>query len=123
MAGVVPDKEVIERFLQDLKEKMRVFHVVFRNREKNLTSLAALGITAGERVEFLKKLRYLNYLSGPNKDTLNPDYPDYFEFGLSINGTEVYVKISQGQQGKPVDCISFHIAEYKLKYHFSRAAK
>lgn len=123
MSDAGPDKDEIERFLQDLKEKMKVFQVIFRNREKNLASLATLGITAGARVEFLKKLSYLNYVSGPNKDTLNPDFPDYFEFGLNINGTEVYVKISPGQQGKPVDCMSFHIAEYKLKYHFSKTAK
>lgn len=65
----------------------------------------------------------MNYVSGPNKDTLNKEFPDYFEFGLSINGSEVYVKISPGQQSKPVDCISFHTAEYKLKYHFSKEVK
>jgi hypothetical protein len=44
--------------------------------------------------------------------------PDFYEFGLSINDKEVYIKLSTGGENKRVDCMSFHIAEYKMNYPF-----
>jgi hypothetical protein len=65
-------------------------------------------------------LTHENYSSGPNKDTYDASKPDYFEFGLIIKGKEVYIKLSPGLENKPVDCMSFHVAEYKMNYPFGR---
>jgi hypothetical protein len=77
-------KQEIEHFMNALNEKIRVFDVSFRHREKNLQALADLEITAIQRRDFL----------------------------------EVYIKISLGKPNKSVDCMSFHPAEFKIKYPF-----
>ena len=110
------NRQEIEEFLERLVQKIRVFGIVFRSRDKNLQVLAELGITALHREKFLTGLNYKNYSTGPNKDNYDMAKPDYYEFGVNINGEEVYIKISPGLENKPVDCMSFHIAEYKMSY-------
>lgn len=61
-------------------------------------------------------LTTVNYFSGPNKDTYDPEKPDYYEFGIKIKKKEVYIKISLGLANKRVDCMSFHIAEHQIVY-------
>ena len=116
------DKKEIELFLKEIKEKINFFGVVFRPRDKNLESLAALDITPLKRVEYLLNLQAENYNSGPNKDTYDVTKPDYYEFGIQIKGKEVYIKISRGLTNKPVDCMSFHIAEHPMKYPLKKEA-
>lgn len=111
-------KRDVEQFLSSLKDKIRVFDIVFRPRDKNLDSLAALDITAAERLRLLIGLTADDYCAGPKPDTMQPDRPDYYEFGLQIKGMDVYIKISPGMPGKPADCMSFHIAERALAYPF-----
>lgn len=106
----------IQAYLGQLKAKMTVFGVVFRNREKNLNALAELDITPAQREEYIMGLTPEDYCSGPNKDKDVPGRPDYYEFGITINGKEVYIKQSMGLPNKPIDCISFHPAEWPLNY-------
>lgn len=108
----------IESFLKQLKEKILVFDLAFRSREKNLQALADLDITPNERKEHILALNCQDYYSGPNKDTETPGAPNYYIFGKSINGTEVYIKLSIGRPGKMVDCISFHPTDFPLQYPF-----
>ena len=58
-----------------------------------------------------------DYIDGPIEDTLNRKSP-LWVFGKSIKGHEVYIKISMGVENLSAICISFHIAEYELKYQF-----
>jgi len=106
----------IQAYLGQLKAKMTVFGVVFRNREKNLNALAELDITPAQREEYIMGLTPEDYCSGPNKDKDVPGRPDYYEFGITINGKEVYIKQSMGLPNKAIDCISFHPAEWPLNY-------
>ncbi len=109
-------RQEVERFLNELKEKIRFFDVVFRPRVKNLDDLAELDITPIKRKEYLLDLKPEDYYSGPNKDTYDPTKADYYEFGIQIKGREVYIKISPGLTNKPVDCMSFHFAEHPMTY-------
>ncbi len=109
-------KEEVERFLQQLRDKISIFDVAFRPRGKNTDALAELDIMPYQRLEYLKKLTSANYYTGPNKDTYDATKPDYFEFGLTIKGVEVYIKISLGLENKRVDCMSFHKAERSITY-------
>lgn len=106
----------VELFLKDLFDKIRYMDIAFRPRDKNLETLAELDISPVKRIEYLMNLKVEDYYSGPNKDTYDPDKPDYYEFGIQIKGKEVYIKISPGIQGKRVDCMSFHVAEFPMSY-------
>lgn len=106
----------IKAYLGQLKAKLGVFGVVFRNRDKNLSAFDDLNISPKQREDFLNDLKPEDYCSGPNPDKDVPDRPDYYEFGIVVNGQEVYIKLSLGLTNKPVDCISFHVAEWPMKY-------
>jgi hypothetical protein len=109
-------KENVEAFLKEMRNKIKIFDIAFRPRDKNLESLAEIDITPIKRIEYLKNLTYKNYYTGPNKDTHDTNRPEYFEFGMEINKVEVYIKISLGLPNKRVDCMSFHIAEKSITY-------
>jgi hypothetical protein len=109
-------KSEVESFLSQLKTKAKTYKIVFRNRDKNIQGLADLDILPFKREEVILNLSYQDYVSGPNKDSHDPDGPDYFVFGKSINGGMAYIKISLGRLNKPVDCMSFHKAEHTLSF-------
>jgi hypothetical protein len=109
-------EQEIQLFLKDLKEKIRFFQVAFRPRDKNLETLVELDITPAKRIEYLLNIKTEDYYSGPHNDTYDANKPDYYEFGIQIKGKEVYIKISPGLSNKPVDCMSFHLAEFRMIY-------
>lgn len=109
-------KQEVELFLIELKDKIKYFEIVFRPRDKNLQALADLDITPIKRLECIMNLKAEDYYAGPKKDTYDPTRPDYYEFGVKIKGVEVYVKINKGLTNKPVDCMSFHPAEFSMTY-------
>ncbi len=116
------DKIEVERFLEQLKAKIRVFDdpVSFENREKNTQALADMEIRPMDRLNYLKKLNVEDYYTGPNTDELNPGGPPYFEFGINVKGCEVYIKLTLGYENKRINCISFHIAEHSITYPFKK---
>ena len=114
----IKDKSEAESFLNEFKLKMDTFDIIFSHREKNLQTLLDLEISAGDRKEYLKKLKPDDYISGPNDDSNDTKRLPYWEFGMSIKGKDVYIKISLNKKNKSVICISFHIAEFPLKYKF-----
>jgi len=116
-------QDQVEAFLRNLREKIRFSDVAFRPREKNLKFLADIDLIPIERIEYLKKLTYENYKSGPNKDTHDSTRPDYWEFGIEIKGVEAYIKVSLGIKDKRVDCMSFHEAEMLITYPLKERKK
>lgn len=110
------NKQEVEFFLKELKEKIRFFDIVFQPRDKNLQALADLDISAIKRLEFIMNLKAEDYYDGPKNDTYDSSRPNYYEFGIQENKIEVYIKISKGLSNKPVDCMSFHPAEFPMTY-------
>jgi hypothetical protein len=106
----------VELFLKNLKEKIQFFDLVFRNRDKNQQAIFDLEITPNQRLQFILNLKIEEYYAGPKQDTYDLTKPDYYEFGVLVNDTEVYVKISMGLPNKPADCMSFHPAEFAITY-------
>jgi hypothetical protein len=106
----------VEQFLIEVKDKIRFFDVVFRPRDKNLQALTDLDITANKRKEILLNLKAEDYYAGPKPDTYDSTRPDYYEFGIEINKTLVYIKLSPGLTNKPADCMSFHVAEFPMTH-------
>lgn len=108
----------VEQFLSEFKAKLSIWGVFFRDdRGKNASTITGLEITQVQRENFLKQLKPSDYCEGPLNDTLNKG-PDLWVFGVYINDTEVYIKISLGFPCSGVKCVSFHLAEHPLRYPF-----
>ena len=108
------DRDEVEKFLNELKQKIKMFDIVFRQRDQNIKGLSELGIIPNQRKEFILTLKPEHYSSGPHKDTHDPLKPDYYEFGILLRNNEIYIKLSKGLPNKSVDCMSFHIAKHKM---------
>ena len=109
-------KEQVEEFLKRLKEKIKVFDIVFRDdREKNLQTLATLEIRSSYRKDVVLNLGAEDYSEGPIVDTLNK-MGEMWIFGKDVKGHEVYIKITLGLPNSSTICISFHLAEHPMKY-------
>ena len=111
-------KEQVEDFLKRLKEKIKVFDIIFRDdRGKNLQTLATLEITPTYRKQVILNIEPEDYSEGPIVDTLNK-MGEMWVFGKDVKGQEVYIKITLGQPNNSTICISFHIAEHPMSYQF-----
>lgn len=111
-------KEQVEDFLKKLKEKIKVFDIVFRDdRGKNLQTLAALEIAPTYRKQVVLNIDPEDYVEGPIVDTLNK-MGEMWVFGKNVKKQEVYIKIMLGQPNSSTICISFHISEHPLNYPF-----
>jgi len=109
-------EEDIQKFLQDFKVKLGIWGVVFRDdRGKNARALLELDITPVYREKILKELLVTDFCEGAKRECLYGG-ADMWVFGKLINGTEVYIKITLGFAGAQVICISFHCAEFPMKY-------
>ena len=111
-------KEQVEDFLKRLKEKIKVFDIIFRDdRGKNLQTLATLEITPTYRKEVVLSIEPEDYVEEPIVDTLNK-MGEMWVFGRNVKKQEVYIKIMPGRPNSSTICISFHIAEHPLNYPF-----
>jgi len=109
--------EEVEKFLARMKEKVKVFGIIYRDdRGKNMQTLAELEITPVFRDSIILNLDVEDYSEGPIIDTLN-NYGEMWVFGKDVKNNEVYIKITL-DAGTNALCISFHIAEYKMKFPF-----
>jgi hypothetical protein len=109
-------EEEVKKFLEDFKIKLGIWGVIFRDgRSKNAQTLLILDIMPIHREKILKELLVVDYSEGPKKENLNGE-ADMWVFGKMIKGTEVYIKITLGFAGAQVICISFHVAEFPIKY-------
>lgn len=110
-------KDEVQLFLNQMKEKIRVFGILYRDdRGKNLQTLIDLEITPKYRENVIIDLEVEDYSDGPIVDSLNK-CGEMWVFGKDVKDREVYIKISLGK-GTNALCISFHIAEYPMKYPF-----
>lgn len=108
--------EEIQQFLQDFKIKLEIWGIVFRDdRNKNTQALLNLEITTTDRINILKGIEIKDYCEGPLEEKFMNGVAMWV-FGKLVKGKEVYIKITLGMAGGQVICISFHIAEFVLKY-------
>ena len=110
-------KEEVQSFLNEMKEKIKVFGIIYRDdRGKNVQTLVDLEITPKYRDTVIINLEVKDYSEGPDNDTLN-QCGEMWVFGKDVKGQEVYIKITLGK-GSSALCISFHIAEHPMNYPF-----
>ena len=118
LTNLMATKEQVEAFLKRLKEKIKVFDIIFRDdRGKNLQTLATLEINTTIRKQVIMNIEPEDYVEGPIVDTLNK-MGEMWVFGKDVKGHEVYIKITMGLPNSSTICISFHIAEHKMNYPF-----
>lgn len=110
--------EEVKTFLDQFNIKAQVFGIRFRDdRRKNSEALLQLEITHLQREVIVKSLQVQDYVEGPVIDLLNKE-GEMWVFGKDVKGREVYIKITLGYENGQTICISFHLAEYPLKYPF-----
>lgn len=108
--------EEVYGFLKEFKQKMQIWDVLFRDeRGKNSQALAELELRPIDRKKILEELKVEDYCEGPLQEILYGG-SDMWVFGKNIKNKEVYIKITMGFNNASVICISFHVAEHKLKH-------
>lgn len=108
----------IEGFLRDFKQKLGFWGILIRSdRDKNFKTMTALEYSFNDVKKELSGLEIGHYAKGPLTDNLYRD-ADMWVFGKLIQGQEVYIKITMGQPGDKVLCISFHFSEETLIYPY-----
>ena len=106
----------VATFLNDFKEKMKFWDVLFRDdRGKNTQALVDLEIRPIERNAILNAIETRDYSEGPLEEKMYGG-EDMWVFGKTIKKKEVYIKITIGPMGSSVICISFHLAQHKINY-------
>lgn len=106
----------VATFLNDFKEKMKFWDVLFRDdRGKNTQALVDLEIRPIERKAVLNAIETRDYSEGPLEEKMYGG-ADMWVFGKTIKKKEVYIKITIGPMGSSVICISFHLAQHKMNY-------
>lgn len=113
MPGKITPQE-ITAFLKDFKSHLQK-KFVFIQRQKNLQTLALLGITVKHAKEVIAALMYCDYCRGPMQDR-DRQNANVWEFGYSISGKNIYIKLSDDFSSGYAKCISFHIAEFEVEF-------
>ncbi len=113
------ERKPVSKFLKEFKEiatKDRGIDVI--GRRKNIQSLANLGLTKRNRKDEILSLSVKDYCDGPKPDRDRPG--ELWEFGKTIDAKEVYIKLKIAQVGnkKIAKCLSFHVAEFPLRFPF-----
>jgi hypothetical protein len=116
-----PTLQEVARYLQEFKIKLSIFSVIFLDRDKNSTkTLLRLGISGDNRLSCLHELEPTDYVQGPVANQQPSDAP-LWVFGRTIRHYEIYIKVTLGRPNNSVLCISFHLAEYPLRYPLKSA--
>lgn len=111
-------KEEVQSFLELFHERLKVFGIIYRDdRGKNQKTLEELEIVPSYRKVVIESLEVEDYIEGPVVDRLN-QLGEMWVFGKDVKEREVYIKIMLSEHCKQTICISFHLAEYPLKYQF-----
>ena len=95
----------------------------FIPRDKNRDALLKLGLTKKNAKQEILSLSVNDYCSGPEPDKDRGG--EIWEFGKTLEGKEVYIKLKIAQAGKEqiAKCISFHPPNFPLIFPFKRGDK
>ncbi|WP_035483988.1 hypothetical protein [Algoriphagus marincola] len=114
-------REKVQEFLRDFKEKLKLRGgaMFLDERGKNFETLSLLDIRPIDREQVLQDLLVDDYAEGPKPEEMHGT-KEMWVFGKIVKGQEIYIKITKGIEGSKVLCISFHIAERRMKYPFKK---
>ena len=94
----------------------------FIERDKNLQSLAELGITSCQAINIILQLTYKNYSDGPEPDVNYPGH-NVWKFGYNLDAEEIYIKLSDDFGSNIAKCISFHKADFIISYPYKNGGE
>ena len=110
------DKLTVKSLLQELKQLIKIWGIIFSNRPKNsIQHLADLSITAKMREEIILTLEIEDYSEGPLEET-QLGGTEMWVFGKTIKGHQIYIKLTISKITTQPICISFHKAEYPMDF-------
>jgi len=94
----------------------------FAKRDESLNTIAQLGITIPQAKREILGLTYEDYYRGAIPDT-GPKGGEYWEFGKTICGQEVFIKLKTVSKHSVAVCFSFHIPDETIEYPYKRRRK
>ncbi len=94
----------------------------FYPREESIDTIARLGITIPQAKQEILGLTYEDYYRGPIPDK-DRKGERFWEFGKTICGQEIFIKLKTVSKHSVAVCFSFHIPEEKIEYPFKRRGK
>ena len=90
----------------------------FVERDKNIASMAEIGILQRDVPGILRTVQASDYCEGPLDDDKGQN-KSWWVFGPEHEGETLYVKVCLVRKnGSQVECLSFHKAERPLIYPF-----
>lgn len=102
----------VQKILSDMRYAIdnKKFYPI--DRDKNLNTLALLGISWGAVKEEIYNLKEEDYICGPSVDRDDPSSDFFWIFKKKIDGNLIYVKFKVlYQEDGGVRVVSFHIDE------------
>ena len=113
-------QEHVRQFLSSFKKAAET-NLYVPNRDKNRDFLARHGFTVRERRNVLLGLRVEDYSKGPELDDRFPHGPkNVWVFGANHAELLIYIKVKlvEEVQINRALCISFHDAEFRMRFPF-----
>ena len=115
------EKYKITLFLFQFKEfAQNVFS--FYPREESLDTIARLGITIQQAKEEILGLTDEDYYRGPILDK-DRKGEEFWEFGKTICGEEIFIKLKAESKHGVAVCFSFHMPEETIEYPYKRRGR
>lgn len=90
----------------------------FEERPQNMATLAKIGITKSDAKSRVMALTVEDFSAGPKVRDDGRGDQESWEFGIHVNGTLVYVKLSLPDNPERCVCVSFHVPEYPMTFPF-----
>ena len=108
-------------FLSQFKEfAQNVFS--FYPRQESLDTITRLGITIPQAKNEILGLTYEDYYRGPITDR-DRKGEEFWEFGKTICGEQVFIKLKTVSKHSVAICFSFHIPQEEIEYPYKRGGK
>jgi hypothetical protein len=94
----------------------------FAERKKSLDTMARLGITVQQAKEEILRLTPQDYYRGPMPDR-GPKGGEYWEFGKTMCGEQVFIKLKADVEHSVAICFSFHIPDRTIEYPYKKEGR
>ena len=89
----------------------------FYSRQESLDTITHLGITIPQAKKEILSLTYEDYYKGPIPDK-DRKGEKFWEFGKTICGQEIFIKLKAESKHGVAVCFSFHIPDETIEYPY-----